>query len=289
MSPAAPKATQSEKQYTDPWGVVITYDEYLVKKPRAVIQIAHGLGEHAARYAGLAAALNSAGFSVYAPDERGHGRTGVQQWGGDLSKLGHLGPGGLRTAIANITQMTNIIREANPKVPVVLLGHSWGSLMGQILINDHAGDYDAVILSGTAYRVPGFMEAGDLNRKFKVPGGTGHEWLSRDPEVWRAFKADPWCFDAKTMQLFGVPDTLRLIGVPSKSMAEVPILIIIGERDSLGGEKSVKKLADAYLAAGQNDVTVTIYPDGRHELFNEINKQEVIDDLIAWVDDRVKS
>ena len=291
MTPAAPKATPApvEKTFTDPWGVVISYDEYSIAKPRAIVQIMHGLGEHAGRYRHVAAALNSAGFSVYAMDGRGHGRTGVQQFGGDLSKLGHLGPGGLKAAVANISQFTSIIRAAHPKTPIVYLGHSMGSLMGQIMLNDHAGDYTAAVLSGTAYRAPGYMEAGDLNKKFTVPGGTGREWLSRDPEVWKAFNADPWNFEAKTLKLFGLPDSLRLFGTPSKSMAEVPILIIIGERDALGGERSALKLADAYLKAGQNDVTITVYPDARHELFNETNKQEVFDDLIAWINDRVAS
>jgi alpha-beta hydrolase superfamily lysophospholipase len=71
-------------------------------------------------------------------------------------------------------------------------------------------------------------------------------------------------------------------------MAQVPILIIIGERDPLGGEKSVLKLADAYITkAGQNDVTVEVYPEARHELFNETNKQQVLDDMISWVTERV--
>ena len=291
MTPAArsKKPQQSEATFTDPWGVVTTYDKYLVDAPRAIVQIAHGLGEHAGRYHHVAAALNSAGFSVYAADGRGHGRTGVQQAGGDLSKLGHLGEGGLRAAVANLTELTRIIRDENPGVPIVFLGHSMGSLMGQIMLNAHADDYTAVVLSGSAYRMPGYMDAGDLNRKFAVPGGTGREWLSRDPEVWKKFNEDPWTFDAKVLPLFGLADGLRLFGTPAKDMAEVPILIIGGERDAVGGEKSMLKLAQAYAAVGQTDVTVTVYPDARHELFNEINKQEVFDDMIAWIMDRVAS
>lgn len=276
-----------ETYFTDPQGIDIVYDTYAVTDPRAIVQIMHGIGEHAGRYTGLAEALNSAGFSVVIADGRGHGRTGVKQWGGDLSKLGRLGPGGLRAATANIAQLTELIRRGNPGTPIVLLGHSMGSLMTQILINTHAGDYEGVILSGTAYRTPGTMEAGNLNRKFVVPGGTGHEWLSRDPAVWAYFHKDPWTFDAKVLKLFGLADGLRLFGTPSAHMAQVPILIIIGERDPLGGEKSVLKLADAYVRAGQSDVTVTVYPDARHELFNETNKQQVIDDVISWITERV--
>lgn len=270
--------------FTDPFDVVITYDVYAVESPTAIIQIAHGIGEHAGRYEALAADLNAAGFSVYVADQRGHGRTGVEQHGGDLSRLGRLGPGGLRASIANITQLTDIIKEENPGVPVVLLGHSMGSLMAQILINTRSIDYAAVILSATAYRVPGSMESGDLNKKFVVEGGTTHEWLSRDPNVVAAFESDPWTFDAKVLKLFGVADGLRLFGRPAYDMDQVPILIILGSEDPLGGEESALKLADAYLTrAAQNDVTVTIYPEARHELFNELNRDQVIIDMINWI------
>jgi len=277
-------------EYIDPQGVTIVYDVYSVANPKAVVQIMHGLGDHAGRYAHVAAALNSAGFSVYAPDQRGHGRTGVKQFGGDLSKLGKLGPGGLRAAVADFTQMTEIIREQNPGVPIVLLGHSMGSLMGQILINDHAADYAAVVFSGSAYRQPGSMNAGKLNKRFDTPGCTGHEWLSRDPAVWTSFKEDPWTFEADTLKLYGVADGLRLFGKPAKDMAQVPILLIVGEDDPLGGKPSNIKLAESYIErAGQTDVTVGVYPEARHEIFNETNKEEVLDDMISWISERVAS
>jgi alpha-beta hydrolase superfamily lysophospholipase len=275
-------------EFTDAQGVVITYDVYSVPTPRAVVQIMHGLGDHAGRYAHVAAALNSAGYCVYAPDQRGHGRTGVMQFGGDLSKLGKLGPGGLRAAVADFTQMTNIIRTENPGVPIVLLGHSMGSLMGQILINDHAADYAAVVFSGSAYRQPGSMNAGKLNKKFDAPGCTGHEWLSRDPEVWTSFKEDPWTFEADTLKLYSLADGLRLFGKPSPHMPQVPILLIVGEDDPLGGKPSNIKLAESYIErAGQSDVTVGIYPEARHEIFNETNKEQVIDDMISWISERI--
>lgn len=277
-------------EFIDSHGVVIVYDVYSVANPKAVVQIMHGLGDHAGRYAHVAAALNSAGFSVYAPDQRGHGRTGVKQFGGDLSKLGKLGPGGLRAAVADFTEMTNIIRAENPGVPIVLLGHSMGSLMGQILINDHAADYAAVVFSGSAYRQPGSMNAGKLNKRFDAPGCTGHEWLSRDPAVWKEFHEDPWTFEADTLKLYGVADGLRLFGKPATDMAEVPLLLIVGEDDTLGGKPSNIKLAESYIErAGQTDVTLGIYPEARHEIFNETNKEAVIDDMISWISERVAS
>lgn len=91
--------------FTDPYGVVISYDEYPRDAPKAIIQIAHGIGEHAGRYKALAKALNTAGFGVYVADMRGHGRTGMQQFDNDTTQLGHLGAGGLRAAIGNIKQL----------------------------------------------------------------------------------------------------------------------------------------------------------------------------------------
>ena len=277
-------------EFIDAEGVTIVYDVYSVENPRAVVQIMHGLGDHAGRYAHVADALNSAGYSAYVLDQRGHGRTGVKQFGGDLSKLGKLGPGGLHAAVADFTQMTEIIRAENPGVPIVLLGHSMGSLMGQILINDHAADYAAVVFSGSAYRQPGSMNAGKLNKRFDAPGCTGHEWLSRDPEVWQEFRKDPWTFEADTLKLYGVADGLRLFGKPAKDMAQVPILLIVGEEDPLGGKPSNLKLAESYIErAGQTDVTVGVYPEARHEIFNETNKEQVIDDMISWISERVAS
>ena len=280
-----------EATFTDAWGVEITYDVYEpsdVKESRAVVLLVHGIGEHAGRYAHVAAAFNSAGYIVYAPDVRGHGRTGVKAAGGDLSKLGALGPGGLTAAIDDMRELTDIIRKENPGLHIVFLGHSMGSIHGQILLNDHASDYAAVILTGACSRTIGNMAAGDLNKPFKIPGGTGHEWLSRDPAVWKAFKEDPWTFDADVLKIYGIPAGLRLFGRPFKYMSEVPILIAVGQDDSLGGEKSALKLADDYIKrAQQTDVSVIVYPGARHEVFNETNKEQVLDDVISWLTERV--
>lgn len=272
-----------EETFVDRHGVTIFFDAYAAKKPRGVVLILHGIGEHAGRYVHVAEALAAAGYTCYVPDQRGSGRTGMKQFG-DVSRLGRLGDGGFRAAVANISELTDLIRARHPRLPLFLLGHSMGSLMGQIVINEHADDYAGVIWSGTASRTPSRMNAGDLNKRFAKPGGNGHEWLSRDPEVAARFAADPWCFDAEVLKLYGVADGLRLYGRPSRGMARVPILIFIGSDDPLGGETSVLFLANDYITrAGQDDVTVTIYPGGRHEMFNETNKTEVIDDVITWL------
>jgi len=280
--------TRTEHTFVDAHGVTIHYYVWAASAPRAIVQLLHGVGEYATRYERFAQALAAAGYTVYADDHRGHGATGMQQWGGDTSKLGSLGPGGVRAAIAAIEQLSGIIRDENAGVPLVLFGHSLGSLFAQKIIGTDVARYSAVVLSGTAYRTLTDMNGGDLNAKHKHLGTTGHEWLSRDPEVWAAFAADPLTFDATVIKLFGIVDTLRLLGTPKKLNADVPMLIMIGDEDPLGGPTSIRKLAEAYeKRGGLTDVTVTVYPGGRHEMLNETNQAEVRADVIAWLDAHV--
>lgn len=280
--------TRTEHTFVDAEGVTIHYYVWPADAPRAVVQLLHGVGEYATRYERFAQALAAAGYTVYADDHRGHGATGLGQWGGDSARLGRLGPGGVRAAIAAIVQLAGIIRDENPGVPLVLFGHSLGSLFAQKIIGADASRYDAVILSATAYRTLTDMNGGDLNARHKHLGTTGHEWLSRDPEVWAAFAADPLTFDATVLKLFGLPDTLRLLGTPKRLNRDLPMLIMIGEEDPLGGPASIRKLAAAYeKRGGLTDVTVTVYPGARHETLNETNQAEVRADVVAWLDAHV--
>jgi len=273
-------------QFTDEHGIEITYYEWFIPSPKAIVLIAHGVGEHALRYTELAKALNQAGYSVVANDHRGHGQTGYQQWAGDLSKLGKLGPGGLRAAEQAIEQLTARVRREHPGIPLVMLGHSWGSLMAQRIVNRNPFAYDALILSGSAYRMPGSMESGDLNKHHKHLGNTGFEWLSRDPEVVEAFVADPLCFEGKVLKLFGVRDALKLFGLPSTQIPpSLPLYIVSGTDDPLSVGSTIHKLAQSYQRrSGLTDVTVKLYEGARHEVFNETNRDEVVVDLIGWLD-----
>lgn len=280
-------ATHTAHTFVDDDGVTIHYYVWRAEAPRAVVQLLHGVGEYARRYELFGQALSAAGYTVYANDHRGHGATGMEQHGGDVSKLGTLGPRGVRGAIAAVEKLTDIIREQAAGLPVVLFGHSLGSLFAQKMIGVHASAYDGVVLSATAYRTFLHMASGDLNKKHRHLGTTGAEWLSRDPAVAAAFVADPLTFDARVMKLFGVRDSLRLLGTPRKLDADLPMLIMIGDDDSLGGRKSVELLEKAYRErGGLSDVTLTIYPGGRHEMLNETNQAEVRADVIAWLDAR---
>jgi alpha-beta hydrolase superfamily lysophospholipase len=275
--------------FTDAHGVHIHYRSWRVDEPTAVVQLAHGVGEHIGRYGELVEALNAAGYSVWADDHRGHGQTGFEQHGGDLDRMGRLGPGGLRATIDAVHRFTGVIRETEgDEVPLVLLGHSWGSLMAQIILNRWPGDYDAVVLTGTAYRTLFDMNGGDLNARHKHLGPTPVEWLSRHPEVAPAFMADPYTTEVPLRKLFGLVDSARLLGRPAKDLpAELPVLIMVGSDDTLGGEMSAVKLAKAYARrSGLVDVSLVVYDDARHEVFNETNRDEVRADLITWLDER---
>jgi alpha-beta hydrolase superfamily lysophospholipase len=278
--------------FTDDDGITIHYDVYPAVGPaRAVVQIAHGVGEHAARYRELAGALAGEGYAVYADDHLGHGRTGLEQWGGDVSKLGRPGTGGLRAAIRDVRAFSHLIRDENPDLPLVYLGHSWGSLMGQIILNRHSDEYDAAVFSGTAYRMVGSMNSGDLNKRYAHLGTTGAEWLSRDPQVAQDFVDDPLTTLTPLQKLFGIVDAARLLGRPARRFArDLPLLIQVGGADPLGGEASVRKLERAYRArSGLTDVTTIVYPGARHEIYNETNRAEVFADLTAWLAPRLPS
>lgn len=285
-------SSREERTFTDAWGIRIFYDVYAPEgPPRAVVQLLHGVGDHAARYAHVAAALTAAGYLVYADDHRGHGRTGMAQHGGDRTRLGRLGPGGLRAATAACAQLTEQIHAEHPDLPLVLVGHSWGSILAQMLLDRTPGAYDGIVLTGTALRWPGSMNAGDLNAPWKAPGAMGTEWLASDLSVGRAFLDDPLTSTETVRTLFGVVDGARMFGRPARALGhDVPVLIAVGRDDTLGGPRSAHRLADAYRTrSGLTDVTTLVYPDVRHEIFNDVSRDEVIADLLAWLGARFPS
>ena len=253
----------------------------------AAVQIAHGLAEHAARYGRFATALNEAGFLVFATDHRGHGRTG---W----DRLGDFGRAGFDGLIADVAEYGGAIARDHG-LPVFLFGHSMGSFAAQSVIVDDADHYAGVVLSGsTALDVlaagmadaegPVGLEA--FNAGFEHR--TGFEWLSRDGAEVDAYVADPWCgFEtppATIPMLFGqagrLADPAELAGIRS----DLPILIASGSDDPLaGGGELVQLLGQRYRDAGVADVTVQVYPGGRHEILNEINRDEVTADIVDWL------
>lgn len=281
---------REERTFVDSHGIRIFFDVHTpAETPRAAVQLLHGVGEYAGRYAPTIADLVAAGYVVYADDHRGHGRTGMAQHGGDRTKLGRLGPGGVRAARAACERLTQLIRAEHPDLPLVLLGHSWGSILAQMMLDRHPAAYDGVVLTGTALRWPGAMNAGDLNAPWKSAGAMGTEWLSSDLSVGRAFLDDPLTTTATVRTLFGVVDGARLFGLPARDFShDVPVLIMVGRDDTLGGPRSAHRLAEAYRRrSGLSDVTTLVYPDIRHEIFNDVARADVVADLLAWLDRRV--
>lgn len=278
-----PPITRGAGTFHDDHGVTIHTRSWVPEQPRAIVQIAHGIGEHAGRYDHVGQTLAEAGFAVYADDHRGHGETGREMHRGDLSQLGRLGPGGLRATEDALENFTEIVRSQHPDLPLVFFGHSWGSLMGQRILNRGGRLFDAVVLSGSAFRTPRHMESGDLNRNFAQLGTTGFEWLSRDPAVADQFIADELCFAANIPRLFGLRDAAKLLGTPGKQVPDLPMLIMSGTDDPLSRGDSLERLAAAYRNRGVEDVTLKLYPGGRHEMLNELNRDEVETDLVAWI------
>ncbi|WP_243076476.1 alpha/beta hydrolase [Microbacterium sp. SS28] len=278
-------------EFTDAHGIAIVYDVHPAKRePRGVVQIMHGVGEHSGRYGALIDQLTENGYIVYAGDLRGHGRTGMKQHG-DVEKLGRLGPGGVGATLAAVWRIAQIAREENPDLPVVVLGHSGGSFLTQKLINDHSEGFDGFILSGSAYRMPGWLRTGGHNKPWDSNESTGVEWLSSDPAVGAAFLADPLTTDKSPMELFGPVEVAKIFGRPRRNLAhDLPLLLLVGREDTVGGPRSVHKLADAYRArSGLTDITTLVYPGARHEIFNEVMQADVRADVIAWLDKRFPS
>jgi len=276
------------------------------ERPRAIVQIAHGLSEHSARYARLAAALNAAGYAVYADDHRGHGPEAVA---GDL---GHFADeGGWKKVVGDLWTMNRLIAKEQPGVPIIFLGHSLGSFLGQDFVAEHSDALVGAVFSGSSGKPPaiatlgrviaraerlrlgkrgksqiiGQMWFGAYNKAF-APARTEFDWLSRDEKEVDAYVADPLCGFPFTNQLaIDVLDALPGLLAPARLARirkDLPIYVCSGERDPVGA--NIKGLIDDLNGAGFTRVTTRIYPDARHETLNEINREEVTRDLIAWLD-----
>jgi alpha-beta hydrolase superfamily lysophospholipase len=259
-------------------------------EPRAVVQLTHGMGEHAQRYEHVAKALNDAGYVVYAQDHRGHGASA------DPEALGDLGKGGWAGLVDDVGLLSAKIRSDHPGLPLILLGHSMGSFAVQQYLFDHSADADAVVLTGTA-AIDLLEGALDLDQPIDLsafnapfqPSRTDYDWLSRDEAMVDAYVADPRCgFGIDTASGKAMFVGARRGADPAQVAAirpDLPLYIAVGEADPVnGGLALLTPLADRYRAAGLTDVTVRTYPEARHEILNETNRDHIITDLITWID-----
>ncbi len=285
--------------------------------PRALVQIAHGMGEHAQRYDWVAQQLNAAGMAVYANDHRGHGGTATRE--GNQPVWGYMGPDGWNRTLADMYELNQLARQAHPDIPLVLLGHSMGSMLSQQYMTRHGASIDALVLSGS----PGFKTAvataitrvlahieawrlgedqasellqkmlfGGSNKPFDGPDASGFEWLSRDADEVAKYVADEACgFVLSTGSLLDMSyGTRKAQG--SRHLAKVPdglpVYVLSGVDDPVHGEqKDLHRMLMAFSGAGMTAPEVQWYPGGRHEMFNETNREEVVAQMIRWIEQAI--
>ena len=254
--------------------------------PHAVLQVAHGMGEHARRYPTPLEPLIAAGWAIYADDHRGHGLTAP---GPDA--LGDFGENGAELVVEDMHKLTSLARAEHPDLPRILLGHSLGSFFAQAYVFDHSRAIDGLVLSGTA----AFGDRTGPQRRLDEIGLDGEaprtpfDWLSRDPAEVDAYIADPLCGFSRKPAGDGafarVAARLRDPAEIAKIRKDLPIYVFVGDKDPVNQDLALlAPLLDRYRDAGLTDLTVKVYPGGRHEMLNETNRAEVVADLMAWLE-----
>ena len=278
-------------------------------RPRGIIVIAHGMAEHASRYARFAASAVEEGYAVLAEDHRGHGATAAPGAFGFVAERG-----GWERVVADMGTVLDAARRAWPGVPVFLMGHSWGSFLARDLAARRGGELAGLILLGTGagngaltrpataicagesrLRGPrhasGLLNAlafGPYQRHF-APNRTKADWISRDVHEVDRYVADPWCGFVCTSSFFrDLVAGQRAVNTASHAAAVpagLPVLLASGDRDPVGAMgRGVQRAATLYRSAGVREVSVILYPGGRHELLNETNRDQVTGDILTWID-----
>src|SRR5438309_8122925 len=257
---------------------------------RGVVALAHGLGEHSLRYAPVAEALNGAGFDVVAVDHRGHGLTAPSE-----ADLGSFGPRGWEGIVDDYGRVVDHAAASQPGLPVVALGHSLGSFVVQTYLLDHSDRVAAAVLSGSTAldEIAAILDPSaeiDLamfNAAFQ-PARTDYDWLSRDPAQVDAYVADPLCgFGLEPAGVASLKAAAPRTG-DGEAIATIrpgfPLYVLSGTADPIHMNLAwLEKLVARYREAGL-DVTARYYDGARHEVFNETNRDEVLTDLVVWLD-----
>lgn len=279
--------------------------------PRAVVQIVHGVAEYAGRYDAFARYLAEHGFVVCGEDHLGHGKTV------DDGKYGYFGrKDGWTLVTADVRQLRQLMGEKYPGVPYFLLGHSMGSFLTRTYLCAYPGTVDGCILSGTGQEKPALVAAGKAvasaicavrgpetvsalidklslgayNDQFK-PNRTTADWICRDEAVVDAYLKDPFCTFKPTAGMFrDMMGGLQYISSEealSQMDPSTPVYLFSGDHDPVGTNgEGVKKVYGFFKDHGTADLTMKLYPGGRHEMLNEINKGEVYADVLAWLEKR---
>ena len=280
-----------------------------VGEPKAILQIVHGIAEFVERYDEFANYLTSQGYLVVAEDHMGHGKS-IN--GDGIQGYFH---GGWFNAVADTYHLLEMTKAEYPDVPYILFGHSMGSFMARTILCKYPDSgIAAAIICGTgwqpAFAIPGLLKVmdrvcaktGETNPNETIHkmifGGynnkvehkrTDFDWLTRDNAIVDAYIAHPLCgFVASCGLLRDMMQGILYVEQP-KNLAnmkkDLPIFFIAGGDDPVGSYgKGIHQAAAAYKKAGMERVSVKIYPLCRHEILNEINKEEVYEDIVQWID-----
>lgn len=288
---------------------VYKYEPIEKENINGIVQISHGMSEEASRYERFAKYLTDDGYIVYINDHRGHGRS-VK----DIHNIGILAKkDGIHCIVRDLNKLTNIIKEENKEVPIFLFSHSMGSFAAQRYIIDHSKDIDGVILSGTngLYGLEvdlGFLVAkimskvqgrekqaylidkiafGGFNKVFK-PNKSEFDWLSRDEKEVIKYIENEYCgvvfSNGYFYDLFKLFKEIRDVNNLNKISKKLPIYIFAGDKDPVGKfGKGIIELYTNYKRADIENVEYRLYEGGRHEMLNEINREQVMADTLNWI------
>ncbi len=281
---------------------------------KGIVQISHGMTEHAMRYERLGTMLAAAGYVCNAHDHRGHGRTAQRAVEKGTGMFGYLAEhDGFTRVTDDLHAVLGSLQRAYPGKKTVLIGHSFGSFVAQSYIERYGSCIDSCILIGTAgprrlliaagkmlvsgigmfcgdkacSRLADTVTFGTYNSRIRHPC-SAHAWLNRDENMVRTYDQDPWCGFIPTISFFkDLLDGLRAIhtrqamrSIPS----ELPVYLLYGGDDPVGGYgKTVRKLYRCYISNGMSRVQLKCYPGARHEILHELNKNEVFEDILDWI------
>lgn len=282
-----------------------------VKKPKGMVQIIHGMAEHVARYEEFAKFLNRHGYIVFGDDHRGHGVTSQED-----DSLGFIGRNGFEDIILDERLLSERMKTEYLGLPLIVLGHSFGSFITQAYIQRYSEDIQGAIISGSAKNDHGILgiaqllawlhmifkgektpsplldklSFGSYNKKIENPK-TKMDWLSRDAAKVKQYNDDPLCgtifsgsfYYAFIKGLKGLYKKEELYKITKL----LPILVLSGDQDPVGLQgKDVKRLYEQYKALDIKRLSLRLYTKGRHEMLNETNRQEVYQDILKWLKEK---
>lgn len=275
------------------------------KKPQAIVQLSHGMVEHIGRYDEFATYLMNQRIIVYGNDHRGHGKTGENQ-----GQLGYLADqDGFNRTTEDLYEISKQIKSEHPHLPLFLFSHSMGSFLARKYIQTYSTAINGVIFSGTGYFDPlttqtakgiarllpardqsefmNFLAFGSYNKRI-TNQITPFDWLTRDQAAVEKYMADPHTGYIPTARFFyDLMDGLGDIHSRKKNQAirpDLPMFFISGDADPVGHyAKGIWKTAHHYDRLGIENIKVMLFADGRHELLSELNKKEVFEVILDWI------